>query len=66
VSTTSNDESYDGECGSTELDQTTKVTCDDCRGTGLVDEMPCEACSGTGTKVVLTKVSAARCLPADG
>lgn len=53
------------ECGSTELEQTTRVSCDDCQGTGLVDEAPCETCVGTGTKSIRTKVSAARCLPGE-
>jgi DnaJ-class molecular chaperone len=63
--TTNSSEPYKGECGSTELEQTTRTPCDDCQGTGLVGDAPCEACVGSGTKTIRTKVSAGRCLPAN-
>jgi DnaJ-class molecular chaperone len=61
----SDGEPFAGECGSSELEQTTRVPCDDCQGTGLVGDAACETCIGSGTKTIRTKVSVSRCLPDD-
>ena len=41
-------------------------TCEECDGTGLIDDDPCEKCAGRGTEDIRTKVSCSRCLPGDG
>jgi DnaJ-class molecular chaperone len=63
MKTKSSNEPFEGECGSTELIQTTRMNCESCQGSGMAAGAPCETCGGSGVKTVQTKVSAARCLP---